>query len=235
MRVPRRRRRARAPTPRRSRGRAGTSAPSGSRRRPRRRPMRPSAGRPRRGSETASTQISAPWRCATSVSAATSLTTPVEVSEWVVKTARTPVARARERPLELLGLDPRPPLAVVVVDVAAVGLAQLGPALRRTSRTRRPAPCRRERRGWRPPTPSPPVPGGGEHEHVVLGLEHHLEALQHALVDLDEGRRAVIEDRLRHHLRHGRRQRGRPRRHQIVLVEDVHGRNSAPAKPGRRG
>ena len=40
--------------------------------------------------DTASTAISAPWRWATSVSSRTSLTTPVEVSDSVVKTTSTP-------------------------------------------------------------------------------------------------------------------------------------------------
>src|SRR5918995_1642536 len=67
----------------------------------------------------------------------------------------------------------------------------------------------------------PPRARGGEAQYVVAGLEHGPQPLQDPLVHLDERRRAVVQDRLRHHLAHRRGQRRRPGRHQILLVEYV--------------
>ena len=45
-----------------------------------------------------------------------------------------------------------------------------------------------------------PVPVAAKESTSLLGLEDERQALQHPGIDLDEGRRPVIEDRLGHHL-----------------------------------
>ncbi len=112
----------------RSRGRAGTSAPSGSRRRRRRCPTSSwrSSAAPR--PETASTTRMAPWRLATSA-----------IAGDVVDDAGRGLAQRREddldavvlgqQPVDLARVQPLAPAGLVADGLAAVGLAQLDPAL----------------------------------------------------------------------------------------------------------
>ena len=74
----------------RSRGRAGTSAPSASRRRRRRSPTRPGAARRRRGRRRRRRRGSRRGACTTSAIAWTSCTMPVEVSLSVAKATSMP-------------------------------------------------------------------------------------------------------------------------------------------------
>ena len=69
------------------------------------------------------------------------------------------------------------------------------------------------------------MPERGEDLDLVRRLEDVLEAPQHARVDLDEGGRAVVHHRLRHHLGHRGRQRRGPGGHQVLLDVGIrHGR-----------
>ena len=96
------------------------------------------------------------------------------------------------------------------------------PSARRTSRTTRPPRARPGRVRFATADSIAPAPGRREAEHVVPGLEDVRGSRSRtARVDLDEGRRAVVEDRLRHHLRDARRERRGPRCHQVLLDEGV--------------
>ena len=105
--------------------------------------------------ETASTTSSAPWRRATSASARTSCTIPVEVSDSVANTTSTPGLLA-QHPVDLGGVEAHAPARLVLDQLGAVGLAELDPALAELARRRARAPACRAGRGWRPPTPSRP-------------------------------------------------------------------------------
>src|SRR5215211_1880455 len=61
----------------------------------------------------------------------------------------------------------------------------------------------------------------GEAQHVVARPEHGAQVLQHPRVDLDECGRAVVHDRLGHHLADRRRQGRRAGGHQVLLGEDL--------------
>ena len=184
--------------------------------------------------ETASKTLIAPWLAATSASARTSLTHAGGRLRLRAEERLDLAAAIRERALDLGGVDLLAPLGLEVHGVGAVGLAQLGPALaeltgrrddRDVARGQQVGHRRLHRTG----------PGGREQLHVVARLEHHLEPVQDPRVDLDERGRAVVEDRLRHHLRHGRRERRRARGHEVLLAVDLgHGGWPRIAKaPGR--
>ena len=153
-----------------------------------------------------------------------SFTTPVEVSEKVVKTTSTPAFSAQQA-VELRRIDLARPTRSPVVRLRAVGLAELDPALAELAARRHEGRLARahevgDGRLHRP------AARGREDLHLVLGLEHVLEPLQHARVDLDEGRRSVVDHRLGHHLGHGGRQRRRAGGHQVLL--DVGIRHERP-------
>ena len=176
--------------------------------------------------DTASNTLTAPWAAATSASARTSFSTPVEVSDCVVKSALTSPPRSASARSTSAGVDLLAPLGLEVHGLGAVGIAQLRPALpelpggrddRDVARREQVRDRRLHRAG----------PGGGEQQHVVARLEDHLQALQHAGVDLDERGRAVVQDRLRHHLRDRRRQRRGARRHEVLLAVDLGHRRAA--------
>ena len=104
--------------------------------------------------ETASTQSTEPCAVATSLSARMSLTTPVEVSDWVVNTARAgrprpASASSSRRRVHLLA-----PLELQVHGVGAVGVAELRPALAELAARGDDGGLAGDRPGWRPPTPS---------------------------------------------------------------------------------
>ena len=177
------------------------------------------ARRPRRR------RSAAPWRCATSVSARTSFTTPVEVSEKVVKTSSTP------------GFSASSAVELGRIDLARPTRSRSGwsrrrrprtarPSARRTCRTTRRGPARPGARGSRRRTPAPRCPSAVKTSTSFWVWNTFLQALQHARVDLDEGRRAVVDHRLGHHLGHARRQRRRAGGHQVLL--DVGIRHERP-------
>ena len=139
---------------------------------------------------------------------------------------RGPVERG-ELGVDPVGIDPLAPFEGDVVHVGAERLAELGPALpelaaggddRRLTGDDEVGDGRLHRAG----------PGGGEAEDVVGGAEGDRETIEHPPVDLDEGRRAVVEDRLGHRLRDARRQRRRSACNQVLLRVDAgalgHGR-----------
>ena len=127
----------------------------------------------------------------------------------------------RKRTVDLVRIDSLPPLGFEVQRAGAVRVAELGPAL-----TELPAGGDQGRVTWsdqvRHRRFHRPRAGCSEHEHLALGLEHRAKPAQDALVDLDENGRAVIEDRLCHHLRDRWWQGRGPRRHEVVLLKDVH-------------
>ena len=133
QRVPERARR-RSP----SRGRAGTSAPSASRRRRRRRPRRRSRAAPRRA--TRPRRPRAPRRRPPALSAWMSATTPVEVSDWVQKTTPAPLsATAAPTSLGHRRLAPARSRSAARRGRTA---CRSRPSARRTRRRRRPRPGR---------------------------------------------------------------------------------------------
>ena len=176
--------------------------------------------------ETASKALIAPWALAASASARTSLSTPVEVSDWVVKSALTsPPRSARARSTSATSTF-SPHSVSRWIASRAVRVAQLGPTLAELPARgddRDVAGREQVRDGGFHRT----GPGGGEQQHVVARLEHHLQALQHPRVDLHESGRAVIQDRLRHHLRNRRRERRRARRHEVLLAVELGHRRAA--------
>ncbi len=123
---------------------------------------------------------------------------------------------AGERRLEPLRSDRLAPFDVQVGHLAAVGLAQLEPALAELARGGdRDAVAGRDQVGDRRLHRA--GPRGGEGEDLVGGLEDVPQPLERRRVHLDERRGAVVGDRLGHHLAHGRRQRRRPGGHQVLL------------------
>ena len=108
-----------------------------------------------------------------------------------------------EHAVELVGLDPGAPLERLVVVVGPEGLAELGPALAELAAGGDQG-LAGAARGWRPRTPWPPEPEEAKHEHLVRRSGRRvLSPLETARVELDERRRAVVEDGLGHHLETG--------------------------------
>ena len=149
--------------------------------------------------ETASTHRTAPRARATSFKARTSLITPVEVSDWVdehrphrrVGSPRAPRRRAPGRPSR--------PTRNRVDRLRAVRVAELLPALAELA-------CRGDQRGL---AGDDQVGRGRLHPARARwrrstarrsGLEHGRQPVERPGVDLDEGGRAVVQDRLGHHL-----------------------------------
>ena len=150
--------------------------PTGERPRPRRR-------RPRSARRAA---------CATSSQRADVVDDPVEVSDSVVKTVPAPSLSASTG----RGPPARPACPHSTSRCVSAPYASHSSAQRcRTCRTRRPPPSARpdqvRDRG---------LHGAGarrrEAQHLVAGLEDPLEPLERARVDLHEGRRTVVQDRL---------------------------------------
>ena len=127
-----------------------------------------------------------------------------------------------QRAVDLGGVDPHAPARLVADELGAVGLAELDPALAEL------AGRQRQRLGAR----AHEVGDGrlhraraarAEREHRVGGPEHRGQAAEHALVELVERRRAVVEHRRRHRLRDLRRDRGRAGRHEVLLDVRIRG------------
>jgi hypothetical protein len=128
----------------------------------------------------------------------------------------------REQAVELGGVEALAPARLVADDVAAVGVGELDPALAELA----------GRGGEHRLAGAHEVGDGGLHgagaaggegQDVVLGLEDARQLAQHPLVELDEVRGPVVEHRGGHRLRDGRRHRGRPGGHQVLLHERVRG------------
>ena len=126
-----------------------------------------------------------------------SLTTPVEVSDWVTNTACGLAGSAAMAASRRWGSTFSPysnSTCVVAAPYASHISAQRSPNLPHEAATAVSGPDQVGDRLHRP------GPRGGEAEHRVAGLEDPGQALEAARVDLDEGGGAVVEDRLGHHL-----------------------------------
>ena len=125
-----------------------------------------------------------------------------------------------QQPVDLRRVEPLAPARLVAHEIGAVGLAELDPALAELARRARQhlvagADEVGDRRLHRA------RPARGEREHVVARAEHGRQPAEHALVQLVERRRAVVEHRRRHRLRDGGRHGRRPGGHQVLLRERV--------------
>ena len=224
---------ARSETRREARGRAGTSAPSASRRRRRRRPTRPGAARRRRGPRRRRRRGSRRGACATSAIAWTSWTMPVEVSLSVAKTTSMP-SFSRQQPVDLGGVEALAPARLVADELGAVGLAELDPALAELAGGAGEHRRARARRGWRRRTPSRPSRWRRRRARRSRSGRPCGSLRQHALVELDEGGRAVVEHRRGHRLRDGGRDGRRPGGHEVLLDERVRGHRRGRSRSGGR-
>jgi len=125
-----------------------------------------------------------------------------------------------EQAVDLVRVEPPAPAGLVADRARAVGVGELDPALaelaRRAGDHRVAGAHEVGDRGLHRARAA-----RGEQQHVVLRLEDRGQALEHARVQLDAGRVAVVEDRLGHDLADLRRQRRRPGGHQILLDEGV--------------
>ena len=171
--------------------------------------------------ETASTARITSWRLQTSAIAWTSWTMPVLVSRERGE-GDVDLGVLGQEAVELRGVETLAPAGLVAHEIAAVGLGELDPALAELA----------GRGGQHGLAGADEVGGGrlhragaagGEDEHVVLGLEDLGQLAQHPLVELDEGRSAVVEHRRGHRLRDGRGHGRRPGGHQVLLHERVRG------------
>ena len=183
--------------------------------------------------EIASTPTSAPASFAAAASARTSATTPVEVSDCVTSTALAPPSSASRAARS--SADGRlAPLVADVVDLAAVGLGDLGPALAEVAGGDDDDAV--ARRGQvRDDRLEAGRSRGRVEEDVAVGAEDLLQPLEALLVGRLEVRAAVMDDRQRHRGEHLRRHRRRPRGHQIALLGQVTEPSSAgrPCRPLR--
>ncbi len=187
---------------------------------------RPRAGR-RRGWRRRRRRRARPTPWQPLARASMSETTPVEVSEWVRNTAFAPPSSAR-RAATSLGVRRLAPLVCDRLDLAAVRLGELLPALAEVPRRDDDHPIAR-RAEVRDRRLHGARSRAGE-EQDVGGLEHRAQPLEAAPEDLAVVGAPVVDDRLgecRQHLGgHGRRPGGE----QVPLAG--HGLSLAPAGPG---
>ncbi len=184
--------------------------------------------------ETASTTRMTSCRRATSAIACTSWTMPVEVSDSVANATFTSVFSPSSRSISR-GIEALAPAGLVAHELGAVGLAELDPALAELAgRAREHLVARADEVGDRGLHRARAA--GREREHLVLRPEDHRQLVQHALVELVEGGRAVVEHRRRHRLRDRRRDRRRPGGHQVLLGERIwsHGGDQVVGRAAQR-
>ena len=150
-----------------------------------------------------------------------SLRTPVEVSDWVVKTTfglTVHRARAPRRPRAGSTFSPHSKATCSrSAPKASQSSAQRSPNLPQEA-TSAGSPGRVR---LATADSSAPEPVEAKQRTSLLGPEDLGQPLEDALVDLDEGGSAVVEDRLGHHLRDGGRKRRRARGHQVLLRVDI--------------